>query len=167
MPHIGGVSKPGIPIGQRFGRLVVVELSEARTNSGSRKYLCVCDCGIEKLFSAADLRRGDSKSCGCLKRERQVEGSRTHGSSRTPTYVTWTAMRRRCYNPNYGGFQYYGGRGIKVCERWQNFENFLQDMGERPVGMTIDRKNVNGHYDPANCHWATPIEQSRNRRNVK
>jgi hypothetical protein len=92
--------------------------------------------------------------------------NRKHGQSagpkETPTYTTWVRMRRRCNNPNHSTYQYYGGRGIKVCERWDSFDSFLKDMGEKPEGMTLDRINNDGNYEPGNCRWSTHKEQVRN-----
>jgi hypothetical protein len=94
--------------------------------------------------------------------------NKTHGHARgikqSPTYISWCSMKQRCLDPNRKDYHYYGGRGIKVCERWHKFENFLKDMGERPEGKTLDRKNNDGNYIPDNCQWATSKEQCNNRR---
>ncbi len=88
----------------------------------------------------------------------------THGFTGTPTYSTWSCMRQRCYNPHHPNYKHYGAKGIKICDYWEDFENFLSDMGERPLGMSIDRINNDGHYTPSNCRWATPKQQLLNRR---
>lgn len=93
----------------------------------------------------------------------KVHGHTTH-SGTSPTYKSWHMMKQRCNNPNYNQFKDYGGRGIQVCERWLTFENFLADMGVRPPGMSLDRKEQNGHYEPGNCRWASRSDQQRNRR---
>ena len=104
--------------------------------------------------------------------EKGVHGNTKHGYSpgngkQSPTYNSWYNMKTRCQNPNYPDYEYYGGRGIKVCERWQDFENFLADMGEKPEGLTLDRIDNDGDYEPDNCRWATMKEQIQNRRNLK
>lgn len=153
--------------GQRFGRLTVRELAGAR---GAFRYWRVrCDCGWELEIRGLSLTGGRSTSCGCRRREVSRARLQRHGHAshraRTPTYLTWRAMINRCENPEHERFQHYGGRGIKVCERWRgSFEMFLADMGERPDGFTIDRINVDGNYEPANCKWSTSKEQRANQR---
>lgn len=159
--------------GQRFGRLICVEPT-CSTKSGLY-WKCGCDCGgiIEVL--RGNLLKGNTQSCGCLWNEsrkangykRIVHGrtSRLNGKkkNRTGTYSSWEAMHNRCNNPKSNYYHRYGGRGIKVCERWNNFNNFLFDMGERPEGKTLDCINNNGNYEPSNCKWSTALEQSNNR----
>ena len=134
--------------------------------SGQRKWLCQCECGTVKTVATSHLRQGKSKSCGCLERELASARAKTHGMSGTVEQRTWTSMRDRCRNPKAAHYECYGGRGISVCERWANsFENFYEDMGPRPSSChSIDRIDVNGNYDPANCRWATIKEQRRNTR---
>lgn len=153
--------------GERFGRLVVLSMSEVK-KSGKVHWNCVCDCGKLAVCVSGNLRNGGSTSCGCFRIERITEERFIHGrNSKDPTYGTWMAMKMRCTNTSSDHYQYYGARGIKVCERWSNFMLFLEDMGERPDGMTIDRINSDGDYEPGNCKWSTDIEQANNKRNSR
>jgi hypothetical protein len=162
--------------GARFGRLVVREFDKSPRKHSAAKWICVCDCGARISARADLLKSGVVSSCGCLSKEihgdiaRKIGAdNRTHGHTTgyagSGTYNSWMAMRARCNNPKALNYVNYGGRGIKVCERWATFENFLADMGERPSGMTLDRyPDKNGNYEPGNCRWATQEQQQRNRR---
>lgn len=145
-------------IGERFERLVVS--ARAGTRSAKRMWFCVCDCGLTVTVSTGDLRSGNSRSCGCLKREQ----STTHGQHGSRTYAIWQAMHNRCRNPSHQAYPYYGGRGIAVCERWADFGNFIADMGGAPDGLTIDRIDNERGYEADNCRWATRKAQVRHTR---
>jgi hypothetical protein len=124
-----------------------------------------CDCGKITFKLASKVKEGHVKSCGCLSSfEFKSQRARTHGMSSSETYNSWSKMLSRCFDKNSDVWDYYGGRGIVVCERWQNsFENFLEDMGERPKDKTLDRVDTNGNYEPLNCRWSGKTEQSFNR----
>jgi hypothetical protein len=151
--------------GQRFGRLVVIGQSKTRAYGRVLAWDCRCDCGTVKPLITSVLNSGSTKSCGCLKRECKPPILRKHGLSYYSGMKVWQGMIRRCTNPEAKDFAQYGGRGIKVCERWLDVRNFAEDMGEKPDGHSLDRINTHGDYCPENCRWATPAEQGANKRN--
>lgn len=127
--------------------------------------LCRCECGKEKEVRKAHMTAGRTLSCGCLRQELSIQRATTHGQFGTPEHSSWAGMLDRCRNPNCRSFARYGARGIRVCDRWLDFANFLADMGKRPgPGYSLDRIDPNGHYEPDNCRWATQTEQARNKR---
>ncbi|WP_257541053.1 hypothetical protein [Sphingobium sp. CFD-1] len=154
--------------GERWGRLTVLGYVGTLTvsNRSNAGFLCRCDCGEEKVVAGTHLQSGLVASCGCLHRD--VSGGKPkHGAWSHPLYGRWNQMQQRCFNPSHQDYHDYGGRGITVCDRWRGDHgvlNFIADMGDCPDGMTLDRRDVDGNYEPGNCRWATVVEQNRNRR---
>lgn len=150
--------------GNRYGRLEVKEFAGVRPgiNGTVALWWCQCECGEKTKVSGASLRRGYTKSCGCIASETCTEMSSRHGKCGTRIYVTWRKMLERCNNPNHVQYQNYGGRGIKV--EFATFEEFYACVGDPPSGMTIDRINNDGNYAPGNVKWSTTEQQSNNKR---
>lgn len=147
-------------LGLKFANLTVVS-REPNDANNKAVWKCVCDCGEFRVVTSNDLTRGKVKSCGCLSRKCDSTGK---GNSKHKLYNVWSVMKQRCHNSNSNSYRYYGARGIQVCERWRSsFANFLEDMGERPEGMTLDRINNDSNYCPENCRWATVEQNNVNR----
>jgi hypothetical protein len=143
-------------------RLSFLELTGGKTSDGHALARYACQCGGETIVARTRVKNGYTRSCGCLAAENKP-GLR-HGKRHSPEYSSWSAMRTRCNNPSSKDYPRWGGLGISVCDRWENFEAFLEDMGPRPAGTSIDRIDASKNYEPGNCRWATNQDQQRNRR---
>lgn len=149
-------------IGQRFGKLTVIEM--LGWINGYYRCRCSCECGNTKVCRTSKLKEGMVKSCGCLPVGRPGWIG-PHMMSQTSFYKIWSGMKARCENKKHPSYQMYGGRGIRVCDNWKSFEGFMNDMfSSYKSGLSIDRINNDGHYSPENCRWASPSQQSRNTR---
>jgi hypothetical protein len=156
---------PEKEIGKRYGKWTIIKYIDIHRKL--QRFEVRCDCGFDSIHVAADLRAGKSKQCTTCHNKETARNNIKHGMHSTHIYFVWRTMIQRCNNPNAGFYHRYGGRGIKVCDRWLKFEKFLEDMGERPDGMTIDRINNDGNYEPSNCRWVTHKENCNNRSNKK
>ena len=155
--------KPIDMTGQRYGRLVVLELE--KRDDKHAYWNAICDCGKTVVVKRNELCRGKVKSCGCLRVDNTRRMKTTHGLKHLEEYGVWKHIRQRCTNKNDKDFNNYGGRGITVCDRWADFKNFVQDMGTRPTKYhQIDRIDNSKGYGPDNCRWATCKANNRNRR---
>lgn len=146
--------------GEKHNRLTLISLHQKKL--GGNLWNARCDCGNEIVAYARDIRKGHTRSCGCLRTEILKSIHLTHGKTKTKEYRIWSHMRGRCNNPTDSKYARYGGRGIKTCVAWDNFEQFLKDMGKCPAGLSIDRVNNDGDYEPSNCRWADAKTQSHN-----
>lgn len=158
--------RPEPMVGHQFGRLIVTARAEDNRH-GNARWICLCGCGNETTKLGSTLRSGDTKSCGCL--SQPTERAKTHGHSSnghtSRTYNCWSGIKARCLNPKHLAYSNYGGRGIKICDRWMAFENFLSDVGQCPGReFSLDRIDNDGNYEPGNVRWATYSQQSRNTR---
>jgi len=146
-------------IGSKFGNYTVISRSDKRSSNGDIEYVCKCECGTIANIRKVSLKNGSRNQCYKCR----IKSITDHGKSKTGAYRIWHGMIRRCFNEKFKDYKFYGARGITVCDRWLKFENFLEDMGERPDNLTLDRINNNGNYEPGNCKWATWLDNLQNK----
>lgn len=156
--------------GQKFGRLTVLKQASRRPQSNTIYWECRCDCGVVRVVAGQKLREGKTKSCGCLARELTSARVKIHGGVGTRLYRIWCGVKERCANQNHRDYQYYGGKGISVCDEWLNFKNFQEwamangyDKNADYMECTIDRKDYSGNYCPENCRFVNMLIQNRNK----
>ncbi len=150
--------------GEVFGNITVIGRSQRKSPAGAL-WDCQCVCGGATTTTSLKLRSGHTQSCGCKRATVSATLNLRHGeANKTATYRSWKEMRQRCLNPNSDKWKWYGGRGVSICDRWDSFENFLKDMGDRPKGCSIDRVDHDWNYEPSNCRWATPTQQAETNR---
>lgn len=158
-------------VGKKFNRLTILK-SYNKEKYKDREFLCVCDCGNKKITTIASLKKGSTKSCGCLRKEKMSKAMTTYGLSSNDLYREWQSIKTRCTNPNSKAYKRYGKRGIDISDEWKNNpEKFISDIinniGERPEGKTLDRIDNNKGYSITNVKWSTPLEQAHNREHKK
>lgn len=151
--------------GRKYGRLKVI--SRAENRSGKPAWNCICDCGNKTITPSVRMKNGSTRSCGCLQKEQAAMRVTTHGMSNSSELHIWRGIMQRCNNLNHKQYSDYGGRGITVCKRWEKFENFYNDMGNKPKGLSIDRIDNDKGYSPENCRWANNSQQNFNKRMPK
>lgn len=156
--------KLDINSGDKFSRLTVIKEVEKRGKN--RRFLCKCDCGVEKEVFLSEFAYGGTKSCGCYRKEKNRKSNTTHGDCKEKLYKVWASMKQRCINPNSREFKHYGKRGITICKEWLDYEPFKEWalMNGYKEGLSIERIDVNGNYEPSNCTWIPRIEQPKNTR---
>lgn len=149
-------------VGEIFWKWKVLEFVGMKNRCS--QFRCKCECGNESIIYGSDLKGGKTRQCTDCHNRKNAEKNITHGLWDSPEYKVWRAMIDRCEKPNSKPYRWYGARGIKVCDRWKSFSNFIEDMGRRPAKMTIDRIDNDGNYEPSNCRWISHLENCRNRK---
>ncbi len=152
---------PDREIGKKYGKWTIIRFLDVHNRY--QRYETICDCGTKGIHLASELRSEKSKQCILCHNRENAQNNRKHGREGKLIYMIWNAMHQRCKNEKVRSYRWYGARGISVCERWNSFDNFLIDMGFRPEGMTLDRINNDGNYEPGNCRWVTHKENCNNR----
>lgn len=163
---LGRPRTAGFEVGTQFAFLTIVSADQRRRSDGFMQdiYVCRCVCGNELVKSKPELRKNPDTRCRQCAGEQAAVTRGCDGRDGTPTHNSWKAMHTRCYQPSHAAYPRYGGRGITVCRRWHDYDNFVADMGERPEGTSLERKKNDKGYSLSNCYWATPTQQQRNRR---